>query len=172
MPTRFKSGPSLSRLRELLKYDPATGVFTWRERRGPRVAGAQAGSVKNAKGYRYIRLDGALHFEHRLAWLYETGEWPAEEIDHINGDASDNRIENLREATRGQNAQNLAMSPKNTSGYRGVCWDPVNGKWCAQIHAGRHVKLGRFDTLEAANSAYLKAKQKLHTFQPVPRDLE
>lgn len=93
------------RLKEVLDYDPATGVFTWRVELNARgKVGDPAGC--NSWGYRVIRIDGRLYGAHRLVWLYVHGRWPDAMIDHVNGDRSDNRIENLREANSVQNAHN------------------------------------------------------------------
>src|ERR1019366_3461065 len=96
---------TVQRLKELLSYDRNTGKFIRLKTRGPYVAGSVAGTVSDL-GYRSIFIDGRIYKEHRLVWLYITDKWPAWEIDHINRDPSDNRIENLREATPSQNMPN------------------------------------------------------------------
>src|SRR5687768_770720 len=108
------------KLRELMDYNPDTGVFLYRKRRGRRSAGLEAGSI--VKGYRLISL-GKQYSAHRLAWLYVYGEWPAGDLDHINCVRDDNRIANLREATDSQNNANRTLAPKNSSGFKGVCWN-------------------------------------------------
>lgn len=158
-----------SRLKELLHYDPETGVVTWRATRGGVRAGTVAGST-NHNGYLQIGVDGRDYLVHRLVWLYVHGDWPKHQIDHINGVRADNRIANLREATNAENNQNLAIRPHNTSGFMGACWDSERRKWLAQIRAdGKRKYLGRFDTPEVAHAAYLSAKSELHTFQPTMR---
>ena len=158
------------RLQKLLDYDPDTGLFTWLVRTNKRIKiGAAAGSPHN-EGYRQIKIDGEKHLAHRLAWLWMTGDWPAHQLDHINGIRDDNRWDNLREATQAENNQNMAMHRDNTSGFMGVCWHRLAGKWMAQIRvAGRSRYLGLFTTPEAAHEAYVAAKSELHTFQPIPR---
>jgi hypothetical protein len=148
------------RLRELLHYDPETGVFTWRlPRRGVR-AGYEAGASRS-DGYRRIQVDGRVIYAHRLAWPYMTGEWPDAEIDHINGDPSDNRIVNLRPATRSQNSANGRKPSDNTSGLKGVSWHARGRKWRAQIVVnGKCRHLGLFDCPAAAHAAYLAATEK------------
>ncbi len=84
-------------VRDVLHYEPETGVFTWRNRRGRMPAGSVAGMVKAKDGFRYIQLDGKEYLGHHLARLYVTGEWPASKVSHVNGDRSDNRLENLFE---------------------------------------------------------------------------
>lgn len=158
-----------SRLKELLAYDPATGVFTWRISGHGVSVGKIAGCLA-ATGYRRIRIDSRNYQSHRLAWLYMTGDWPAAEIDHINGVRDDNRLTNLREATRKENSQNLGISPKNTSGFPGVHWNKQRRKWQAIIGKnGMRKHLGYFDTPDAAFDGYLAAKSEVHTFQPVQR---
>lgn len=158
------------RLRELLDYDPETGVFTWRVNASSRAqVGSVAGSPK-AKGYRGIRVEGRSYYEHRLAWLHIHGEWPASHMDHINGVRDDNRLVNLREATATENQQNRIADKRNTSGVLGVSWCSRDGKWLAQIRLdGKRKYLGRFDTVEEAGAAYAEAKKQLHRFQPVMR---
>ena len=151
-----------SRLREVLSYDPDTGVFTWRmTRRGRAVAGKKAGS-KNGRGYIIVRVDRLLHRANRLAWLYMTGSWPPGDIDHINGDRADDRWGNLRPATRSQNNANGRRPRDNTSGFKGVSWHRGCNKWQAGIGVGgRRRHLGLFDTPEAAHNSYLTAAAKL-----------
>lgn len=162
------------RLRELLHYDPETGVFTWKVDRTTRVrAGMEAGSLYKLgrTQYRYIMIDFKQHRAHRLAWLYVHGVWPAAFLDHVNGDGADNRMVNLRQATCAENSQaaNKRMLPQNTSGYRGVSYHAERGRWMASIAFNRKRKwLGSFATAEEANEAYLKAKRELHAFSEAP----
>ena len=107
--TDSKQELTAERLREVLAYDPDTGVFTWKARTSPfsRVnVGDVAGNLRR-DGYIEICVDGRKHQSHRLAWLYVYGEWPADQIDHINGIRTDNRIANLREANNAENHHNL-----------------------------------------------------------------
>ena len=161
-------------VRELLDYDPETGVFTWKPRplssfkdetRGKiwnvRFAGAVAGGPHNS-GYIRIAIDGKRHLAHRLAWFHVHGRWPKQMLDHINMDRGDNRIDNLREATNSLNMQNQRLG-RGRSPYLGVSWYTRIKKWKAQIRAeGKVHCLGLFDTEEAAYAAYIKAKRKLH----------
>lgn len=157
-----------ARLRELLSYEPDTGLFRWRfSRKGRKgVAGSIAGSVA-PKGYRYITIDRHRGAAHQFAWLYIYSQWPSFEIDHINGDRDDNRAINLRLATSSMNHENLrsAKSQNLSGGLLGVSRQTNNGdrRYRARIHvAGKEILLGRFDTAEAAHAAYLSAKRKLH----------
>ena len=154
------------RLREVLDYDPATGVFTWKARTSPfsRVnVGDVAGGLKT-KGYIRIKLDGRELLAHRLAWLYVNGEWPADQIDHISGIRTDNRIVNLRLATNAENQHNQRKpQADNTTGFLGV--SPEYGKFKARIVVdGKNKHLGMFHTPEEAHAAYVDAKRKLHKF--------
>lgn len=154
------------RVRELLDYDPATGVFRWKRRRkGVRSDGAIAGSPADGY-YTSITVDRVQYLVHRLAWLYMYGVWPVSQLDHINEDKTDNRLANLREATNAQNTQNVtALRSTNTSGYLGVSWECRKRRWQAGIKVdGKRRWLGYFDTPEEAHAAYLVAKRELHPF--------
>ncbi len=141
-------------LKILLNYDMESGIFTWAIRRGPSGEGSVAGTI-DKYGYRVICINRKLYRAHRLAWLYVTGAWPANDIDHINGIRHDNSFKNLREATRSQNNQN-----RNAKGYY---WHKQNGVWQAQIKVNRnHIYLGCFKNEEEARDAYLTACSKYH----------
>ena len=154
----------MKRLRAVLKYDPATGVFTWRIRPGSGghnrvVKGEPAGSVW-ADGYRRIRIDYASYPAARLAFLYMVGRWPQAEMDHRNRNRSDDRWANLREATRQQNQGNKFNS-NNALGLKGVCFEKDRCKFKAYIEMnGKTVNLGRFETAEEAQAAYAAAAEK------------
>lgn len=151
------------RLRELLDYDPVMGVFTRRiGRRGTSAAGSKVGTM-GGNGYLQAVVDGEQHYAHRLAWLHVTGNWPAAQIDHIDGDKSNNAISNLRDVPQSVNQKNRrhAMSTNKSSGLLGVSAN--RGRWQATIRIdGKHRFLGRFDTPEKAHEAYLDAKRKYH----------
>lgn len=154
----------VQRVRELLRYNRRTGVFTWRVTRNQHArAGDVAGYIRTDE-YRGIMIDGRSHYAHRLVWLYVYGAWPPFEIDHRNGLKDDNRLVNLIESTRSFNCQNERRPRKNgTSGFLGVSWDKNRSRWSAQIHAdGVKRKLGRFGSVEEAHAAYVQAKRKLH----------
>lgn len=157
-------------LKQVLHYDRETGEFLWRAQRGCKKPGEIAGSI-NGQGYRFIGFGGKLHLAHRLAWLYEFGEWPAVSLDHIDGNPGNNRIENLRECSHAENHQNRKMPSHNKSGYQGVSFANRERLWHAQIKV-RGVKhsLGYYKTPEEASAAYLRAKRTLHDFQPIPRE--
>lgn len=159
-----------SRLKELLHYEPDTGVFTWLVRTSDSVRIGDLAGGCHGNRYRRIRIDGKLYLAHRLAWLYMTGAWPDNQIDHVNGVRDDNRIANLREATNAENQQNRAKDVRNTSGFPGVSWCRRDSKWRGLIKfEGRQKYLGVFDSPADAHAAYLKAKAERHTFNPAVR---
>jgi hypothetical protein len=152
---------TLERLREVLVYNPETGLLTWRIKANKRFeAGRIAGHLNKRWGYIEVRIDGQSYRGHRLAWMLMTGQpWP-KEIDHINCDASDNRWSNLRAATRSQNNANRKTYAK--SGFKGVVKHVDGKKWCAFI-SGEY--LGIYETPEQAHAAYREiAKQRFGDF--------
>lgn len=153
----MKTDLTAARVRELLDYNPETGEFRWRLSNSKRApVGAVAGVI--SRGYRLIRIDGCLYRGHRLAWLHVHGHWPVAEIDHVNLDKADNRIANLREASRSQQLANQGRRRDNTSGFKGAFWEASRRKWQAYIQVnGRRIHLGRFATPEAAHAAYVTA---------------
>jgi len=158
-----------TRLRELLDFDPLTGVFLWKvNRRGNSRAGDVAGK-QTTQGYRSIRVDGRDYQAHRLAWLYVHGAWPEQQIDHLNGQRSDNRLANLRDVSGSINQQNRRVASRGKSSPLGVYWidnnpgNPVPGHWYARITVRRRlVTIGKFSSTEAAHQAYVAAKRQLH----------
>lgn len=160
------------RLRELLNYDPSSGIWRWvRPPRG-KLFGSVAGTLR-AKGYRAITIDGRSYSSHRLAWFWMTGHFPTQQIDHINGIRWDNRWENLRAASCGENSQNRAMQSNNTSGYIGV--SAANYRkfrvWRAKITVGgKTISLGYWETPQQAAAAYSRGKAKYHIFCPTLRN--
>lgn len=149
-----------ARLRELLSYDPETGVFRWRVYRARNArAGDVAGRIIKAApdkggGYRSIGIDGSEYLAQRLAWLHMTGEWPPAQVDHENRNRDDNAWRNLRDATRSQNQANRPAQANNTSGFKGVAFHKGAGRWRATL-GKRH--LGLFDSPEQAHAAYAEA---------------
>lgn len=150
------------RLRELVHYDPGTGIFTNRAPRKKIRVGEVAGTVDKDSGYVVLCLDRARYYGHRLAFLYMTGEWPKLMGDHKNGARADNRWDNLRDASRLVNQQNMRGAARGSaSGLLGA--HKKRDRWTSQIKVrGQLVKLGTFLTPEAAHSAYVCAKRKYH----------
>jgi hypothetical protein len=152
------------RLKHLLMYDPVSGAFAWRNPTSKKYAPGDVVRSIGAGGYLRVGLDKRRYLLHRLAWLYVHGVFPAVEIDHINQDKTDNRLTNLRLATRMQNAQNVRMRCNNKSGVKGVSWDVDRQRWRAQINVeGKRRYLGLFDSVESAGAAYAAAANKHHT---------
>jgi hypothetical protein len=156
-----KADLTAERLRELLSYDPETGVF----RRIVQVGtGRRAGSIAGAlcDGYVVIHVASKRYKAHRLAWLHVHGTWPTGEIDHRNGLRADNRIVNLRDVSQSVNLQNQRYARVDSiTRLRGA--SPLRGKYAAQIFFnGRQHYLGLFATPEEAHDAYLVAKRKFH----------
>lgn len=154
-------------------YNPEDGLFTHKTWRGPRGGGP--GSIAGSKmleGYILIGLPGGGKvLAHRLAWLWMHGKWPTLEIDHINGDRTDNRIANLREATRTQQAWNGGRRRNNKSGRVGVFFDKWRGQWVSVMQSGKTSHRKRFDTLEAAIEDRAGAERRIAgEFAPTPRE--
>lgn len=146
------------RLRELVEYDPETGLFRSKSRYHRCTYGKIIGHKRDG-GYLKVHVEGHQHRAHRLAWLYVYGEWPPTFIDHIDGNPANNKISNLRLATKQQNGRNRrAMS---RSGLKGVSLDKRRGLWRARIKvAEKHMWLGYHPTKEAAAEAYAVAARK------------
>ncbi len=149
------------RLKELLEYDPQTGIFVWKKkRRGFAKKGDQAGCA-NLKGYISIKVDGRKFLSHRLAWLYIHGYFPENQIDHIDRNPSNNRINNLREVSQSCNSKNCGISTRNKSGITGVSWDKSKERWRAGIKAnGKNMKIGIAKSKEEAAWLRWKAETK------------
>lgn len=168
--------PTPEQLRELLTYDPETGKLFWKVRSrdwfnserymnswNARYAGREAFTASDDKGYRRTNFSGICITAHRAAWAIFHGEWPSEEIDHINNVRCDNRIENLRPASRTGNNRNRLISVLNTSGLKGASWNKQSRRWVAQIAvSGKKIFLGYHDTAEDAHNAYCAASIKYH----------
>ena len=164
-------------LKELIDYNPDTGVFTWLERDeklfkkardckawNNKLAGKSAGSITkcySGKSYLETRILGGRHFLHRLAFLYVNGSLPASEVDHIDGDGTNNKWCNLRSVSHQDNGKNVRLRVDNKSGVCGVILDKVNLKWQAYIIVdSKQIHLGRFKNLEDAKTAREDANKK------------
>lgn len=157
---------SLERLREVLDYNPETGVLSWRFRLSPNCKlGEPAGQI-GVHGYRKIRLDGKYYPSSHLAWFHFYGTAPLNVIDHKNRDKADDRIENLRPATHSQNSMNIGRNKANTTGFKGVAVFNQPGKptrYRALIRVdNKRIFLGIFDTPEEAYAAYCEAAKEHH----------
>ena len=148
-------------LRALLHYDPKTGIFTWLVTCGHVAAGSKAGTL-GSDHYTSIMVNYKHYKAHRLAWLYMTGKFPKDEIDHVNHDKVDNRFSNLREVNHSQNQRNRSMSKNNSSGHTGVSFRSNAEKWC--VHIGDKY-LGLFDLKSDAIICRKKAEIE-HNYHP------
>jgi len=154
---------NFERANELLRYDPESGKLTWRVNRGPAKACREAGCDLHVKRqtYRVIGIDGTLYLAHRVAWLLYYGEWPENEIDHIDGGGTNNCIKNLRDVTGTINSRNRRMQNNNTSGICGVTWNNAVGKWQAQVGlGGKNNMLGYFSDIDKAAIAVREFRAK------------
>lgn len=168
-PSAAKTEPvariDIGTLRELLRFDPETGVLYWLQTRGKARKGGVAGRADH-KGYLKLQIRKGTYAAHRIVWALHYGEWPSRTIDHINGQRADNRISNLRLATVTENNRNTKKRADNTSGYKGVSLNRKSGKFQAEIHVdGKTIYLGMYDTAEEAHRVYaLKATEHFGEF--------
>lgn len=149
--------PAPELLRKLLRYEPETGKLYWRERDARMFKNNNASSAKSwntmyggkeagticGKGYRSVAIFAKIYIGHRLIWAIQTGRWPSDQIDHIDGEKLNNRLNNLREVSSHINSINARMNSANTSGHAGVYLNKRSSMWCAQIKfKGRTYHLG------------------------------
>lgn len=146
-------------LKHCLTYDPSTGEFTWVN---PIARGVKPGEVAgntNARGYRRVSVYGKSYLAHRLAFLYMTGDWPADKVDHINGCFSDNRWNNLRDATQQQNLRNTRCH--GVSGIKNVYKD--HNRWNVKFSVDKKsTSYGSYKTREEAEERALAVRESLH----------
>ncbi len=152
---------TIERLKQAFDYDPETGFFTWKIKIGTAFPGKVVKVIANDEKapYIYVCIDNERHYAHRLAWFYMTGAWPEKGIDHKNGQHSDNRWENLRQATQRQNICNARLRKDNKAGAKGVCLPTKEKRWVAQLSSKR---IGSFSTKEEAQAAYAEAAKKAY----------
>jgi HNH endonuclease len=153
---------TLSDVAAIVSYDSDSGIFTRRKSAPHAPVGAVCGMLHHA-GYILIRVRCFRIPAHRLAWMFSHGEWPSTDVDHIDGDRSNNRIANLRLALGCGNAQNSARRKDNKTGFKGVSYFPRNRKWGAQIQSkGERLFIGLFTSPELAHAAYSAEAIRLH----------
>ncbi len=148
-------------LKELLSYDPSSGEFYWIKPSNNRMVGKRAGSI-NSTGRRHIKIGDYFYKEHRLAWLYMHGSMPESDIDHIDRNPLNNRIQNLRLATKAQNSLNRGK-PRTSNPAKGVRFVEAKGKWrCYGTYKKRSIHIGYFDDLELATLVSEVFREKFH----------
>lgn len=148
---------TFKRANDLLSFDGDTGVLRWRRRA---TRGAVAGCLA-PDGYVKVKVDQRQYQAHRVGWLLATGSWPDGELDHADGDRSNNKLSNLRPATSAENKFNTGARRNNKCGLKGVCFS--RGKWRADIRRqGAKSFLGYFPTAAEAAGAYANAAVSAH----------
>lgn len=146
-------------LKQRVSYDPETGQFIWLI---GKCAGSVAGHIDKSNGYSRINFArGKQYRSHRLAWLYMTGSWPTQHIDHINRVRSDNRFSNLRDVSVSANQLNKKVARNSSSGITGVSWSKRKKKWRFDLRAGGKRFVGFTKSREAAAAAYQELKDRL-----------
>ena len=164
--------------RELFDFDYEKKNLVWKIARCTRIKVGNVAGCLRPDGYRQLKIDYKVYLAHHVSWAWHRGEWSEHQLDHINRDKDDNRIENLRISTmeglsdHQANHQNLGICKNNTSGYTGVSWDKSRQKWSAKIwFKDKCIYLGRFDQFKDACLARENAKAKYHKFQPLQVEL-
>jgi hypothetical protein len=159
-PEKEKIPLTQDKLKELLDYNPDTGIFTWKERISNIKQGTIAGKY-DKNWYVVITINNKKYLAHRLAWLYMEGYFPENQIDHIDRNKSNNKWANLREVSQVCNSRNSKLSKRNKSGIRGVTWDKERKKWQVNIRANKkNITLGRYDSKVDAAKARWQAEKK------------
>ncbi len=169
----------LDTFKTILEYNKNNGTFTWKTKlrehfnsdTGMKIAnsrceGKLAGTIEKPSGYHCVRLLGKQYKIYRLVWLFEHGNWPDKDIDHIDGNKNNNHISNLREASHAENMQNIIKAQKNNkTGFLGVTKCKITGSYISQIGInGKTKRIGCFKTPEDAHEAYVNEKRLLHQF--------
>ena len=161
-------------LHELLRCDPIAGLLFWRERAesyfssggyrkawNTKYAGNEAFTYKDVYGYKTGAINNKLYRAHRVIWAMETGDWPKDQIDHIDHNRSNNAVVNLRQATNTENSRNASIGRNNTSGVCGVFYDKSIEKWRSEIGVdGKNIRLGLFKDMGRATEVRLIAEEK------------
>lgn len=151
-----------AKLKELVNYDPETGKMVWASKYCQRIVVGKEVGYETDRGYRVVMILGKNYYVHRLIWLYVHGEFPKHDVDHKDGDTRNNKIANLRTATRSQNNANKIKQTNNKSGYKGVWWCKYNKRFVAEISSGGVRRcLGYYRSAEDAARAYDKAAKDL-----------
>lgn len=150
------------KLKDIFHYSPETGLFTRLVATSPNVKVGQVSKRNTTKGYIQIRINTTQYKAHRLAYLYMTGKFNDDEIDHVNGIRDDNRWCNLRNASRSENMQNKKVHSNNAAGITGVSWNKMAGKWLAYINKDKsRTIIGYYDTIFDAACARISMQENM-----------
>jgi hypothetical protein len=161
MSKQYRNDLTAEYVREIFNYDPLTGDLTWRVKIARKIiVGTKAGTI--CHGYMQVKIRGQTYLVHRIIWLYTTGKWPEDEIDHEDRNRANNIWTNLREATSLQNIHNRPALTNSKSGLKGVHQEKRCNKWVAQItYGGELIYIGTFNTAGEASQAYVEAARRL-----------
>ena len=150
-----------SELLQRLHYDPDTGIWIWLEPPSNSCKAKTRADLNHKSSYRTVKINKKKQLSHRLAWFYMTGSWPTAHIDHRDRDGNNNRWNNLRLASRSENAANSKRPRTNTSGYKGVIWCAKTKCWRARIEVnGKTICVGTSRDKESARELYVAAAKK------------
>lgn len=152
-------------VRKLIGYDPTSGILTWLESKGRAIVGQVAGAKQTSRGKTYIqvKIDRSYYKGHQLAWVLYYGIWPMFDLDHIDGDGTNNRVDNLRPCSMAQNKANSRRYKNNKSGHKGVFWKKDSKNWSVSIQKnGVRRHLGRFSSYDDAVAAYTNEAKALY----------
>lgn len=154
------------RVKELFDYDSESGILYRKFKSGNRKPCGH--KPKSSHGYGAVKMGEKMYLTHRVIWLWQYGSMPNGEIDHIDQNKMNNRIENLRVVSASENMHNRGLRRDNSSGYPGVYWSKRHKKYKAQIRINnKKIYLGYYNTAEEAFEAYKRAKMELHPTSPI-----
>ena len=152
-----------SKLKEIIEYDPLTGIIIYKKTLSNRIKVGEEVNGISDRGYKRCQIEGKRYQCHDLAWLYMTGEFPKNQIDHIDCNPENLKFINLRESTQMQNCCNRSIGKNNSSGIKGVKWHKSSGKWYVSIDSNyKRIYIGSYDYIKDAEIAVKKARLEIH----------
>ena len=155
-------------VKKLFHYDAESGMLLWRNGNSRNVKPWQEATSSNGHGYYNVKIDGKSYLVHRLIWLYVHGNFPEQDIDHKNRVRNDNRLCNLRDVSRTDNAQNISLPSHNKSGHIGVSWYAKQNKWTVYVKVNKKNKwLGYYKNLDDAVAARKVGEKKYYNLPEV-----